>query len=235
MLHICDSSPIVLTSGSQLEIEILANSINSVNAQLRDLEKRSEAMALNIFKAIDFRMLSGLLGESLVTTLAVQNPHLKRNPNIDGYPDLMDISQSKFLDDTLVWEKNDFGRFIKYPYGGIEIKNTFGTKKSKSVLHPGDKRITKINNKPDWKAHHKYTNHLLALLSDFIDGCPQIVAALYSDQLLESDWTDKQNPKKNSTMTSFSVIKPSGWLKLLSGLKVCRGEPEYLKYFGVNL
>jgi hypothetical protein len=34
-------------------------------------------------------------------------------------------------------EEHDFSKFIKYPYGGIEIKNTFGTKKPKTALQSG--------------------------------------------------------------------------------------------------
>jgi hypothetical protein len=62
---------------------------------------------------------------------------------------------------------------LDYKYGGIEIKNTFGTKKSGSPILMGDQRINYINNKLDWKAHHQKTNHLLALFSDYYNrSCP---------------------------------------------------------------
>ena len=112
------------------------------------------------------------------------------------------------------------------------MKNTFGTKGSKVSLQPGKPRITKINKKLEWKAHHRYTNNLLALASDFVDGCPQIVAVMYADNLEEQDWGEKQEPKEGSTMTSFSVIKRSGWEKLLSGIRICRNDVEYLDFFG---
>jgi hypothetical protein len=234
MLRICSDSPIVLSSGFALEIPKLRESIASTNTRFVELKRRTEAMALNIFETIDFRMLSGLVGGTLITAIAAQIDGLMKNPNIDGYPDLADVSKKTFLKDFLEWEKNDFRKFIKYPHGGIEIKNTFGTKKSNVVLHPLSKRMGKINGKPDWKAHHRYTNQLLAVMSDFVGGCPQIIAVLYSDQLQETDWAEKQNPKKGSAMTSFSVIKTSGWLKLRSGLRICRDDAEYFKYFGFS-
>ena len=234
MFYIASKSAIQLNSGFKLEVEILKNAVEHVNSQFSDLEERTEKMALNIFEVIDFRMLSGLLGETLVSTLSNDVRSLRKNPNIDGYPDLIDVSQPKFEQDSDRWVARDLSKFIKYPHSGIEVKNTFGVKKPGVGLLPGQNRISKINKKPDWKAHHTYTNNLLALFSDFINGCPQIVAVMYSDQLSTSDWKEKQNPKKNSTMTSFSNIEPSGWQKLKSNLILCRSEEPYLNFFGVN-
>jgi len=234
MLKICNDRPINLSSGFVLDMDSLLNSVNTVNNKFKTLESRTEEMALNIFDAIDFRMLSGLVGETLVSELSNEISGLYKNPNMDGYPDLLDVSRNNYHSDYEKWEKNDLSKFIKFPYGGIEVKNTFGTKKSGVTLHPGNSRITKINKKPAWKAHHRYTNNLLALLSDFIDGCPQIVAVMYSDNLKEEDWAEKQNPKKESTMTSFSELKRPGWEKLLSGIRICRDDAKYLDFFGEN-
>ncbi len=234
-LLILDESPIVLSSGFELSTREIASAINLVNKKFYDLEKQTEAMAFNIFEVIDFRMLSGLVGETLVSALSTTSDSLRRNPNIDGYPDLLDVSKKEFLEDYTKWSSSDARKFIKYPHGGIEIKNTFGTKKAGADLDQGESRIEMINKKLDWKAHHKYTNNLLALLSDFVEGRPQIIAAFYTDKLVEFDWADKQNPKEGSTMTSFSVIKSSGNLKLRKGLKVCLNDPRYLTYFGLNI
>jgi hypothetical protein len=35
-------------------------------------------------------------------------------------------------------------------------------------------------------------------------------------------------------MTSFSVIKNSGYQKMLGGVRLCRDEPGYLEFFGVG-
>ena len=175
-------------------------------------------------------MMSGMIGESLVAAINQIVPELEKNPNIDGYPDLMDVSRQKFRADVERWQMEDMSRFVAYPHGGVEVKNTFGTKKGGTELSPGEQRIGRINRKLDWKAHHRTTNFLLAALSDFVDDCPQVVGVLYSDDLEEMDWNQKQNPRAGSTMTSFSTIAPSGVAKLRLGLKLCRGDPRYREF-----
>ena len=229
-----NADSIRLSSGLKLSIEFLECSILATNQRLHDLQRETSALSIDAFEVIDFRMLSGLMGEMLITKIDETSSDLEKNPNIDGYPDLLDISQKSFADDVRLWRHDDNTRFIKYPHGGIEVKNTFGTKKTGSDLLPGRTRIRKINGKPDWKAHHGYTNNLLAIFSDYLDGCPQIVAAMYADDLTEADWTAKQNPKAGSTMTSFTVIKRSGWDKLRAGLRLCVDKTEYLDFFGAN-
>ncbi len=226
-----DDSPIVIQSGFELSIELIIQSVLAVNKKFVSLSKNTSKIAFNVFEVVDFRMLSGLLGEALVSDLSTRVDALLRNPNIDGYPDLVDVSQRKFREDFEKWKEFESNKFIKYPYGGIEIKNTFGTKKSGVHLLPGDNRINKINNKLDWKAHHRTTNNLLGIFSDFVNRCPQIIAVMYCDKLEESDWAEKQNPKEGSTMTSFSVIKSSGWVKLKKGIKFCIDEPNYINFF----
>jgi len=191
-------------------------------------------MALNVFEVIDFRVMSGLVGEALVSEISDSHENLEKNPNIDGYPDLLNASRPEYRRDIEKWKASDMKAFVKYPYGGIEIKNTFGTKKSTAILPNGQTRLGKINNKLDWKAHHRTTNYLLGLFSDFIDACPQIVAVMFSDRLQQSDLMEKQNPRANSAMTSFSVTTLSGWKKLRSGLKLCRDDPRYLSFFGLE-
>lgn len=190
-------------------------------------------MSLNIFEVIDFRMLSALIGEVLVTDLADHDARFQKNPNIDGYPDLLNVSRAKYRQDVDRWRATQLSAFIKYPHGGIEIKNTFGTKKGGTEVPPGGVRVGKINAKLDWKAHHRYTNNLLALFSDYVDRCPQISAVMFCACLEESDWKEKQNPKGGSTMTSFCVTETSGWTKVRSGMKICRDEARYLSFFGL--
>ena len=100
-----------------------------VNSKLIELGNKTEALALNIFEVIDFRMLSGMIGEMLVAELANANPNIRKNPNIDGYPDLVNVSTSKYLEDFEEWKNSDLAKFIKYPYGGLEIKTHLGRKR----------------------------------------------------------------------------------------------------------
>jgi hypothetical protein len=230
-----DSSPITLTDGFVLEVKSIAQSVERVNDKFRQLKLKTEKMALNVFEVIDFRMESALVGEVLVSDISDSHIGLEKNPNIDGYPDLLNASKPRYRQDIERWKTTDLKAFVKYPYGGIEVKNTFGTKKAKAKLAQGERRLGKINDKLDWKAHHRYTNNLLALFSDFIDGCPQIVAVMFSDDLSESDWAEKQNPRENSAMTSFSVTERSGWEKLRSGMKLCRDDLHYLSFFGLEI
>ncbi len=229
-----DSSPIILSDSLTLEIGFIAKSVERVNGKFRELKLRTKAMALNVFEVIDFRMISGLIGEALVSEMSDNHENLVKNPNIDGYPDLLNASKPVYREDIARWKAGNMNAFVRYPYGGIEVKNTFGTKKGTAILAQGQARLGKINGKLDWKAHHRYTNSLLALFSDFIDACPQIVAVMFSDKLSESDWMEKQDPKANSAMTSFSVTSRSGWEKLRSGMRICRDEPRYLSFFGLE-
>ena len=234
MLKIRSKFNYLLTEGVAIETEEVLEAIDMVNSKLDELGNQTEALALNIFKVIDFRMLSGMVGEMLVDQLSKANPDLEKNPNIDGYPDLVNVSTSKYLEDFQEWKNSDLSKFIKYPYGGLEIKNTFGTKKSGTSLLNSERRISKVNRKPDWKAHHGYTNNLLALFSDFDKGIPKIVSALYADDLNEDDWTIKQNPAQDSTMTSFCVIKRSGWDKIRKNVLICETDVDYENYFDIK-
>ncbi len=224
---IFNDSPIKL---SHLEIQVsdLLSAVQNTNNKLKNICFESRKMKADIFNIMDFRNLSGLVGEAFVTELGTLNGFLIKNPSLDGYPDLLQVSNQDMKN---YFKKCGYDEFKKFKYGGIEIKNTFGTKKSNADLIMGDQRIGYINNKLDWKAHHQETNNLVALLSDYIQGIPQIVALCYSDTLVKSDWQDKQNPKAGSAMTSFSTIKKTGEQKLRSGLKLCLNDPKYLTFF----
>lgn len=186
-----------------------------VNERLRNANNPHFATTLDLFDIIDLRMLSGLMGEMFALELAKLDSNLIKNPNIDGYPDLCDVSvegsQNVFNNAS-----SDF--FIDYPSGGLEVKNTFGVKKSGISIEPRKERKDKIQKTLVWKAHHRKTNRLVALHSDYIDRVPQIISAYFSDELLEEDWTVKQQPKEGSTMTSFCQTTPRAFAKLKSGL-----------------
>ena len=129
-------------------------------------------MSLDVFTVMDFRVLSGIVGETYANELAVTTGNFMQNPNIDGYPDLLQTPTHEL---KRYYERCAKGEFIQYKYGGLEVKNTFGTKKSGAILFKGDTRICHINSKLDWKAHHRQTNNLIALLSDYVEGLPVIV------------------------------------------------------------
>lgn len=229
MYKIINDKPIVLSNMSVTVNQILAG-IESTNQKLRSISNRTQMLALDIFKVLDLRTLSGAVGETFVAEMSLVVPTLRKNPSIDGYPDLVQVVTPEmhkyFAEYASQDSKEDF------LYGGIEVKNTFGYKKSKIDLFDGEQRLGRIQKRLQWKAHHQKTNHLLGLYSDYIDGYPTIVAAFYSDQLEISDWSVRAEPKGDSAMTSFSTLQASGFDKMLAGMRICLDDLQYLKFFG---
>jgi hypothetical protein len=229
LLHVVSNEPLPLAVGQAVSVVEVQAALNAVNEQLVLLQTATRSLAFDVFEALDFRMLSGLIGEMAVSKLAQVTGRLKRNPNIDGYPDLLNATTRQLEDMITDWSKSEPARFLNFPHGGIEVKNTFGTKNASrgKDLQPGQTRVTRINTILDWKAHHQYTRNLLGLLSDFVDGTPQVVAAFHSDNLLQSDWKTKANPRVGSTMTSFTSVTASGFQKLKRGVRVCVSHDDY--------
>lgn len=225
--RVLDSSAIEL-SNTNIPIDDIFNALLSTNKVLHKIYTETENLHLNIFEVIDFRVFSGMIGEIFSQELESINNNLIKNPFISGYPDLLQVSSKNMITYYKNCNNNDL---LNFKFGGLEVKNTFGTKKSGHDTLMGDKRIYSINKKLDWKAHHRNTNFLIGLLSDYIDGIPQIVALCYCDTLTIDDWNKKQNPKGNSAMTSFSTISPTGYSKMKHGLKICIDKEEYLNFF----
>lgn len=207
--------------------------IRETNRKFEYIGRETAKMAVDIFDVIDFRVFSGMVGEAYATTLQeVLGNRLVKNPSIDGYPDLV---QNVTPEMQRYFKSCGYEQFLDYKYGGIEIKNTFGTKKDGRPILMGDQRIDDINDKLDWKAHHRKTNHLLALFSDYYESKPIIAAAFYSDTLTKDDWQKVQRPAMGSTMTSFSTIEKSGCTKLREGMLFCINDPAYLEFFDVEV
>lgn len=221
-----DRSPIRLSACDVTADELLA-AIHKANGHLASLVNATKSMSLNILDVMDFRVLSGLVGEIFAKELASISPYLVQNKSIDGYPDLLQNATSAMAAYIVTCPT---ASFLDYKFGGIEVKNTFGQKRPGARLSMGVQRIDHIDKRLQWKAHHRKTNNLVALLSDFIDRIPIVVALWYSDQLTEDDWADVQRPEEGSGMTSFSTLKPQGFAKLRLGLKWCYDDDRYLKF-----
>ena len=228
------NDPIVIND-VLIDLDCLIQALQETNNKLLQIQEKTALLSLPLFEVIDFRTLSGTIGELFSKNVSKFNAKLMNNLHFHGYPDLMlvkDDSVKSIIKNKYI-EKDDMF-FIEYPFGGIEIKNTFGVKKQNSNLIKGDTRILKISKKLQWKAHHRKTNNLLGLFSDYINGVPQIVAMFYSDKLEEADWQIKQNPKPGSAMTSFSAILPSGYNKMLDGIITCIDDIRYLEFFNIK-
>ncbi len=211
-----------------LSTNLIVEAALKVNKKLASAQlDTAEEVPLDIYDIIDLRMLSGLIGEMFIAELSsISQGKLLKNPDIDGYPDLCDISNIKDND----IKNYPFNYFKAYPHGGIEVKNTFGVKKPKTDLKPRDSRLGKIQKKLVWKAHHQYTNNLLALHSDYISNIPQVIGIYYANNLTISDWTITQKPKEGSTMTSFCQTETSGFIKIKQGL-ICFKEGIGYEHF----
>lgn len=227
---IVSDAPIKL-SHVDIKVDLLLKAIDLTNNKFKEIQEKTLQMKLDLFTVIDFRVLSGLVGETFSAELSKICPSLVKNPSLDGYPDLLQVSNEEMRSYLTNCRAVDF---IKFKYGGIEVKNTFGTKKSGTNLQPGDTRIQLINRKLDWKAHHQETNYLIGLFSDYIEGFPKIIALTYANNLTKEDWSDVQRPKGDSAMTSFSAITGSGFNKLLQGIRICADDKRYLSFFNIE-
>ena len=228
MYHIVHNLPIIL-SNLQVDVSDIVSAIESTNHKIYAIANSTKNFSVDIFKIIDLRTLSGAIGETFVSEMAKVCPALKKNPSIDGYPDLVQCSTPEMLTYFKEYASKDSKE--AFYYGGIEVKNTFGYKKNKVELFNGEQRIDFIKKDLEWKAHHQKTNHLLGLYSDFINGYPTIVAAFYSDKLVPDDWTIKAEPKGNSPITPFSTLQKTGFIKMLRGMLVCLDDSKYIKFF----
>ncbi len=215
-------------SQSDLEIDVntLLESVKSVNKKLIHLNMKLGGV--NLYEVTDFRVLSGVVGELFAEDLALKNTSLKKNSNLNGYPDLLNLFTNG---SSTYYSKCSQSDLLKYKYGGFEVKNSFGSKKTGSTIMGNDTRIKNINKKIDWKAHHRETNNLIALFSDFVNGNPMIVALFYSNNLSVEDWRKVSVPKGNSAMTSFTTLTSIGYNKLKSGIKLCLNLEDYLSFF----
>jgi hypothetical protein len=224
---ILNETPIKL-SHFEVRISDILKAVELTNSKFKEIHVKTSEMNLDLFTIIDFRVLSGLMGETFSSELSKVCPELVKNPSLDGYPDLLQASTKEMRDYIKTCRTPDF---IKYKYGGIEVKNTFGTKKGSIFIGPGETRIGLINGKLDWKAHHQETNNLIGLFSDYVDAFPKIAALTYADNLTRDDWSAVQRPKGDSAMTSFSAITGTGYSKLVQGIRLCYNDERYLSFF----
>jgi hypothetical protein len=208
--------PLIPLMNGVIPDDSFVTAVESVNDALKQASVPIENISLDLYNIIDLRMLSGLIGEMFSSELCSCLPQLRKNPNIDGYPDLLDLSSESARIAINNCKSEDF---IKFPFGGLEVKNTFGVKKSKVAIPARATRLHHIQTTLVWKAHHRETNNLIGLQSDYIDGIPQIIAFYHSNKLEQSDWTVKQQPRPGSTMTSFCQTQSSGYKKMRDGLR----------------
>lgn len=219
----------------------VVEAMNYANTALKELSDTTMRFDINIFETLGMRNLSGMIGEYFArSVMKISNGKLESNLHQDGYPDLLlvDTPQKKAHFDTLYTESNgkrypiDKEHFSPFLYGGIEVKSTCGsTPSAKKVPKPliGEQRVSIVKSF-DWKAHHRTTNHLLAVLWDFIDGLPTYVAAFYQDNLEIEDWGKIVHPKEDGgRTTSVSIMKAQGVKKMCHNWVAVLNDNDYIE------
>lgn len=219
----------------------VVKAMNYANAALEKLNDTTMRFDINIFESLGMRNLSGMIGEYFArSVMNISNGKLESNLHQDGYPDLLlvDTPQKKTYFDTLYTESNgkrypiDKEHFSPFLYGGIEVKATCGnTPSATKVPKPliGEQRVNLVNSF-NWKAHHRETNHLLAVLWDFIDGLPTYVAAFYQDKLEAEDWGKIVQPQKDGgRTTSVSIMKAQGVKKMCHNWVAVLNDNDYIE------
>ncbi len=224
-----------------LATEDVINAILFCNDALKSLNEHTQQFDINIFETLGMRNLSGLVGEYFARSVArISNGIFQSNMHQDGYPDLLltDTKEKLSYFEKLYTIKDgkrypiDKESFSPYKYGGIEIKATCGStppasKTPKPLI--GEQRIDLISGF-DWKAHHRTTNHLLAVLWDFIDSNPTIVAAFYQDNLTIDDWGEIVKPKDDGgRTTSVSIMTSKGVKKMCQNWVAVIDNEKYIK------
>lgn len=243
MEYIINANQKILYKGCEvIPISMIVDAINFANEALLKLKHITQKFDINIFETLGMRNLSGLVGEYFARSVVrFSDGNLQSNLHQDGYPDLLltDNDEKRRYFETLY--TIDGGRkhpiskeaFSPYKYGGIEIKATCGSVPVGTEDTPkpivGEQRVSRIKSF-DWKAHHRETNHLLAVLWDFINGTPTIVACFYQDKLETDDWTKIVKPKKNGgRTTSVSIMKQAGVRKMCRGWVAVLNNPAYIE------
>lgn len=205
---------------ASLPIGVLEQATHSVNRVFEALHEVSP----HVSGLLGMRNLSAFVGAAFASELQdASDGLLLLNPHQDGYPDLllMDSVGREALEMALPGAKEPFSPF---PPGGLEIKATCGDVETPAQLARrgltkpaiGDQRVHLIKGL-SWKAHHRETNNLLALVWDFVEQIPAIAAVLYSSGLLEDDWGRIVQPRPGGgRTTSVSIMGRSGIGKLCS-------------------
>lgn len=224
-----------------LTAQDVVTAMNNANIALKELSDTTKKFDINIFEALGMRNLSGMIGEYFARSIVkVANGKLESNLHQDGYPDLLlvDTPTKQSYLHSLYTEKDgkrypiDKEHFSPFKYGGIEIKATCGsTPPASKIAKPliGEQRVGLINSF-DWKAHHRTTNHLLAVLWDFIDELPTYVAAFYQENLTIEDWGKIVQPKDGGgRTTSVSIMKSQGVKKMCKNWVAILDDEDYIE------
>jgi hypothetical protein len=229
--------PVVIKRHGLPDFDLGQLPVSDIVSTFDELMVRISEFEVDIFEILGLRNLSSFVGEIFAASCRrVTGSTFRKNPHQDGYPDLLLMdghgeNHWKCLEGRL----QEKGPFSPFATGGIEVKATCGSTESAKMLSAkgsakpqiGDHRLPLLKGY-DWKAHHRDTNNLLAILWDFIEGRPGIAGIFYSNQLIEADWGKIVQPREGGgRTTSVSIMQKSGIRKMYEGAICIRKNPDY--------
>ncbi len=113
-----------------------------------------QALPFSLFRSIDLKALSGIVGALFATHIARQSGAIV-NPIEKGHPDVIPARGAGATEAEL----RNYG-------SGLEIKCTVGGVVKGSDLSPGDQRLEHLTG-ITWQAHHRHVTNLMGLVIDF--------------------------------------------------------------------
>ena len=173
-----------------------------------------EELPFDLFKSIDLKALSGIVG-ALFATGSAEKTGAIVNPIEKGHPDVIPTHGKNASEEEL----------RNFPEG-LEIKCTVGNVKKGSELEAGKPRLNVLNG-ITWQAHHREVDSLMGLIIDFggvnVHGSryPIITGVFYSGDLGVIDWgeisgTTGRNTKVTGMRVSGKNKMGRGWVLLLN-------------------
>jgi transcriptional regulator with XRE-family HTH domain len=181
-----------------------------------------EQLPFSLFKNIDLKTLSAMVGALFSANLALQVGALV-NPIEKGHPDIIPLSGASATEAQL----------RNYPFG-LEIKCTVGNVRQGSGLGPGNRRLGSLVGLT-WQAHHREVSSLLGLVIDFAGSTsegghyPIVTAAFYTNRLSVTDWGEISGTTgRNTKVTGMRV---TGRSKMGQGWVIIVNDDEYIRIY----
>ncbi len=222
-----------------LDSDDLAAAVRRANLAVEAMHDLSLAFGVEFFELLGLRNLSSTMGELFAREIhRGLSGKVGRNPNQDGYPDLIALTPHgvQYLrerEERRQMSEKSF--WSPFPFGGIEVKATCGnTPAAAQVAKPkiGESRMSLLQS-AEWKAHHRETNNLVGVFWDFVDGLPTFLAIFFRNDLCVDDWGRIVQPREGGgRTTSVSLMQRRGVEKMGQGWLVLPDNASMLTQLG---
>lgn len=214
--------------GNYLEPKKVLDAAVSTNKKMQVLiQVVNKNVGIDFLNTIDKKQTGQLIGSIFVIEMEKIFDELARTPSPTGHPDLI---PSIYVDNLKKDKTINYDQFDK---GGVEVKTSIGSLKTNasSKLKVGESRIEHLTS-IEWKGHHTKINNLLGLFWDYNkkNKIPTIIAGLYSNQLIESDFSYTDQTVGGGNTTNVAITKKSAKIKMGRGWVFCNKETEYVKF-----